>query len=258
MKFDDLDAEMRVFETANDFCVLPGIYMVARLDGRSFTALTKKKLAFEAPFDERFRDAMMLAMAHVMKCGFRILFGYTQSDEISLLLHRDENLFDRKLRKLESVMSGEASAAFSLQIGVPACFDCRISQLPNEELVVRYFRWRQEDATRNALNAHCYWALRREGATASVATEALLSLSVSKKNELLFSKGVNFNNLPEWQRRGSGLIWRKVEKEGMNRKTGEPTKFTRRELHPDFRLPVRDAYEQMIRSVLLGEDKAID
>lgn len=44
MKFDDLDARMRVFETVHDQCVLPGIFMVARLDGRSFTKLTKETL----------------------------------------------------------------------------------------------------------------------------------------------------------------------------------------------------------------------
>lgn len=33
MKFDDLDTKMRVYETAHDYCVLPGLYMVARLDG---------------------------------------------------------------------------------------------------------------------------------------------------------------------------------------------------------------------------------
>ena len=39
MKFDDLDQTMRVYETAADYCVLPGMFMVARLDGRSFTTL---------------------------------------------------------------------------------------------------------------------------------------------------------------------------------------------------------------------------
>src|SRR6266436_2691305 len=49
MKFDDLDQKMRVFETAHDLCALPGLYMVARLDGRSFTRLTKEVQPFEAP-----------------------------------------------------------------------------------------------------------------------------------------------------------------------------------------------------------------
>src|SRR6266436_2880648 len=46
MKFDDLDQKMRVFETAHDLCALPGLYMVARLDGRSFTRLTKEVQPF--------------------------------------------------------------------------------------------------------------------------------------------------------------------------------------------------------------------
>ena len=58
MKFDELDLKMRVFETAHDLCVLPKIFMVARIDGRSFTRLTKEVHKFESPFDERFRDMM--------------------------------------------------------------------------------------------------------------------------------------------------------------------------------------------------------
>jgi len=49
MKFDDLDQKMRVFETAHDLCVLPGLHVVARLDGRGFTRLTKEVHQFEAP-----------------------------------------------------------------------------------------------------------------------------------------------------------------------------------------------------------------
>src|SRR5450432_2800533 len=111
MKFDDLDAKMRVYETSHDHCVLPGLYMVARLDGRSFTRLTKDVHQFEAPFDVRFRDMMLDTTEHLMaSCGFNVVYGYTQSDEISLLFALEENSFQRKLRKLHSILSGEASA----------------------------------------------------------------------------------------------------------------------------------------------------
>jgi hypothetical protein len=72
MKFDDLDAKMRVFETAHDHCVLPEIFIVARLDGRGFTRQTKEVHHFEAPFDVRFRDHMIPTVEHLMDCGFRI------------------------------------------------------------------------------------------------------------------------------------------------------------------------------------------
>ncbi|MDP7288124.1 MAG: guanylyltransferase, partial [Phycisphaerae bacterium] len=42
MKFDELDKKMRVYEAAHDFCVPPGVFIVARLDGRNFTRLTKE------------------------------------------------------------------------------------------------------------------------------------------------------------------------------------------------------------------------
>ncbi len=173
MKFDELDGKMRVFETSHDICVLPQMFMVARLDGRSFTRLTKEVHQFEAPFDERMREMMTETVVHLMNCGFNIIFGYTQSDEISLLFHHEENVFQRKLRKLNSILSGEASAKFSLLLGDVGVFDCRISELPNVKLVCDYFRWRNEDAHRNALNSHCYWLLRRQGETVKTATTFL-------------------------------------------------------------------------------------
>ena len=63
MKFDELDAKMRVFETAHDHCVLPGIHIVARLDGRSFTRLTKELQAFEARIGHHFADPGLLIRA---------------------------------------------------------------------------------------------------------------------------------------------------------------------------------------------------
>ena len=110
MKFDELDAKMRVFETAHDICVLPKVFMVARLDGRSFTRLTKELHQFEAPFDEKMRDIMVETTKHLMNCGFDVVFGYTQSDEISLLFSPEITTFDRKLRKFNSILAGEASA----------------------------------------------------------------------------------------------------------------------------------------------------
>lgn len=242
MKFDELDQKMRVFETTHDRCVLPEMYMVARIDGRSFTRLTKEVHRFESPFDVRFRDMMAATTEHLMNCGFRVIFGYTESDEISLLFHRDETSFGRKTRKYNSILAGEASAKFSLLLGDLAAFDCRICELPNAALVRDYFRWRNEDAHRNALNAHCYWALRRTGASADDASRPLLRLSVAEKNELLFSHGINFNDVPSWQKRGIGLYWEDYEKPALNPKTGETLTTTRRRIKRDLELPMRDDY----------------
>ena len=131
MRFDDFDKQMRIYEESLDQCIIPDMYIVARLDGRSFTRLTKEVCKFEAPFDPVFRDLMVNTTKHIMeKSGFQITYGFTQSDEISLLFTRDENTFNRKVRKINTTLAGEASAVFSLELGKPAAFDCRVVPLP--------------------------------------------------------------------------------------------------------------------------------
>ncbi len=250
MKFDELDLKMRVYETAQDRCVLPNMYIVARIDGRGFTKLTKDVHKFKAPFDERFRDYMIETVKHLMNCGFNVIYGYTESDEISLLFDISENVFSRKHRKFNSILAGEASAKFSLLLGSIGVFDCRLSELPNAQLVIDYFRWRNEDAHRNALNAHCYWCLRANGFSKSEATKKIEKLSTAEKNELLFSYGINFNNLPNWQKRGMGIYWKEVEKEGFNPKTKEKVIVKRRVLYEDFELPMKDDYNEFIKTII--------
>lgn len=185
-----------------------------------------------------------------MTCGFRVVYGYTQSDEISLLLHRDDATFGRKLRKLESVLAGEASAKFSLLLGDLGTFDCRICQLPNQGLVVDYFRWRSEDAHCNALNAHCYWALRNQGASAGTATGQLAGMSVADKNQLLFELGCNVNDLPAWQKRGTGLYWETYTREAIDPRTGAPTNAVRRRIRRELELPMKSDHETFIERLL--------
>jgi tRNA(His) guanylyltransferase len=185
-------------------------------------------------------------------CGFNFVYGYTESDEISLLFALGEQTFQRKIRKLVSVLAGEASARFALALQAQAVFDCRISELPNAELVVDYFRWRSEDAHRNSLNAHCYWHFRRSGQSVSEATTALEGLSVANKNELLFRSGINFNDLPLWQRRGVGLVWEEYERPAENLKTGQPATAVRRRVHRVLELPMKDAYALFLKEVIDG------
>lgn len=258
MKFDELDSKMRIYETAHDRCVLPNIYMVARIDGRSFTKLTKEVHKFKAPFDEIFRDYMVETVKHLMNCGFNVIYGFTESDEISLLFDFNETAFSRKSRKYNSILAGEASAKFSTLLGSVGAFDCRISELPNKQLVVDYFRWRNEDAHRNALNAHCYWRLRQDNYSQKDATKKIEGLSIAAKNELLFQYGINFNELPNWQKRGIGLYWKDVEKEGFNPKKNKKSIVKRRELITDFELPMREEYNEFILEIINRNEKVIE
>ena len=64
---------------------------------------------------------MAHTIRHLMQCGFNVAYGYRESDEISLLLRRDDDTFKRK-RKIISVLAGEASAAFSMAHRATYCF----------------------------------------------------------------------------------------------------------------------------------------
>lgn len=130
-------------------------------------------------------------------------------------------------------------------------FDCRINELPNAELVVDYFRWRHEDASRNALNVHCHWALRREGVRASEATRNLAGMSVARKDELLFTtQSLNFDDLPSWQKCGTGLYWETHTKKVTHPSTGEPLEARRRRIKRDYALPAGEQYGEFIRRLV--------
>lgn len=255
MNFDELDRQMRVYEESLDQILLPELYLVARLDGNRFTRLTKEVCNFEAPFDERFRDMMVRTVQALMNYGFRVIYGFTESDEISLLFHPEENTFGRKVRKYNSILAGVASAAFSLELGQSAVFDCRMVPLPTVERVRDYFLWRQEDAHRNALNAHCYWLLRKQGVSKRAATSQLDGQSTAYKNELLFQNGINFDKLPAWQKRGIGLYWKTEEKTGFNPINGRRTTALRRSLMEDYELPLRDEYANLVEGILKNTEE---
>ena len=251
MRFEDFDKQMRVYEESLDQCIIPEMYIAARLDGRSFTRLTKEVCKFEAPFDPVFRDMMVGTTKHLMeKSGFQILYGYTQSDEISLLFAQNESTFNRKVRKINTSLAGEASAFFSMKSGTLATFDCRVVPLPNKRKVEDYFRWRQEDAHRNALNSWCYWTLRKEGKSAGEASKALENKGTSFKNEMLFQRGINFNDLPNWQKRGTGIYFTEAETEGFNPITNEKSLTVRNRLVVDYDLEIGGRYDEFIRNMI--------
>ncbi|WP_428240854.1 hypothetical protein [Gynuella sp.] len=49
-----------------------------------------------------------------------------------------------------------------------------------------YSRWRNENAHRNALNSHCYWNARGNGASPNEASAKFLKMPAAEKNEYLF------------------------------------------------------------------------
>jgi tRNA(His) 5'-end guanylyltransferase len=119
-----------------------------------------------------------------------------------------------------------------------------------KELVFDYFRWRQADAARCALNGWAYWTLRKAGRAVEEATTELHSQSVAYKNELLSQNGINFNDVPTWQKRGTGVYWETFQKEGFNPKLGQSVTATRRRIKVDRDLPMAEEYGSFVAGFL--------
>jgi len=243
MDRNEFERKMRLGEAFHALRVPPNCWTVVRVDGRSFSRYTAER--FEKPFDPRFRD-LMLAAARALTVELGAIYAFTESDEISLLLPRTWSMFDREVEKTVSVSAGVASAAFSVAAGEAAHFDGRIWVGAEDSDAIDYFRWRQSDATRCCLNGWVYWTLRNGGATVAEATKAMEKQNVSDKNELLFRHGINFNEVPLWQRRGIGLYWENYEAEGENPTTQEVVAVTRRRLVESGELPMRDEYSNFL------------
>lgn len=255
MKFDDLDSKMRALECHDDSLITTDRWIIIRLDGRGFTRLTKEVLPLEIPFDPGFRDAMWHTTEHMMQAGFRVIYAYVQSDEISILIHKADNTHGRKLRKWLSLSAGEASACFALAMKVHAAFDARICQLENIADIVDYFRWRHEDAHRNCVSAYCYWQLRKQGIKPKAAQEQLSGLSLTEKQRLLEKNDIHYEVIPAWQKRGIGFYWQNQTQTAINQKTGETVEVQRRKIVRDEVLPLADDYSLYLHQLLERENR---
>ncbi len=194
---------------------LPMLPIYARIDGRGFSRFTS---GFERPFDPRFRALMQDTTAWLVQAtGARI--GYTQSDEISLCwlaeTYEAETFFGGKKQKMVSQLAALATQRFNKLLWISddpflrqaadkdPTFDARVFQLPNQAECANAFLWREWDATKNALSMAC-----RE----LYSHKELEGRNGSEQNELLFRKGVNFNDYPAIYKRGVYLQRRKVRK----------------------------------------------
>ncbi len=237
------ERKMRGYESFHGLRATPDAWTVVRVDGRSFAKLTKARCA--KPFDSMFHGIMI----HTAQALLEMLGGeyaHTQSDEVSILLKRKHDLFDREVEKLVSTSASIATGAFCLAVGEMVNFDSRVVVLPSADDVVDYFRWRQSDAINGCLNGWAYWTLRDEGHSAYQASKQLHGKGDSAKRELLTDRGISIDTLPLWQRHGTGLYFEKYERLGWNHKEGMPAIAIRRGVRINSEIPVRSEYADFL------------
>ena len=176
--------------------LLSGLPVVVRLDGRCFSSLTKD---CTRPFDASFHAAMVSTTYDLVE-EFSAIWGYTQSDEITLLWNpKIEAPFGGKTHKINSCVAAFASVMFSQYFwnhDIVPTFDCRVWVVPSLEEAVNCVLWREFDAVKNSVSM---------AARAVASHKELLGLSSKEMQELLFQRGINWNDYPTEFKRGSHI-----------------------------------------------------
>jgi tRNA(His) guanylyltransferase len=198
-----LSDRMKLYEGigAGQMCI-PNLPIIARVDGRAFHTWTR---GMQRPYDEPLQRLFDEVTKFLLEETDAVI-GYTQSDEINLILYNDgkvdsQVLFDGRVAKLTSVLASIATAKFNAlvpnlipsKIGRLAYFDCRVWNVPNEQEAVNCLIWRELDATRNSIQM---------AAQSQYSQKQLQNKNTSEMQEMLWQKGINWNDYPARFKRG--------------------------------------------------------
>ena len=209
-KNDSLGDRMKAYEKQTcGIKLIPRIPVIARLDGKGFSKFTR---GLKRPYDERLSNLMIKTVKYLVK-ETNANCGYTQSDEITLMWYTDKIessiYFDGRLFKMLTDLSAMASVFFNRHLAeylpekankMPR-FDCRVYNVPTLDEAVNSFLWRENDATKNSISM----------AAQSVYSHTQLdNKNGADKQEMLFQKGINWNDYPNYFKRGTYIQRKRV------------------------------------------------
>jgi len=229
---DDLGCRMKTFyEQIPKIKLMRRCPVAIRIDGRAFHTFTR---GFQRPFDEVLIKSMQETMKYLCENIQGCVLGYTQSDEITLILVDYKKLtssafFDYKVQKICSIAASMATMAFNESFSKiysklyrdkiehgenvdeliktyafkagKAMFDARCFNIPKEE-VTNLIYWRQLDASRNSIQMV---------GQANFSHKELQNKSCNDIQDMLMTqKSINWNYLPTYQKRGSCCVRNKI------------------------------------------------
>ena len=236
---DNLGTRMKTFyEQVPKTRLVRRMPVAIRIDGKAFHTFTR---GFQKPFDEVLIKSMQKTMLYLCKNIQNCIFGYAQSDEITLILIDYQKLescawFDYEVQKMCSIAASMATMAFNKffaenvkhwalisgremfealtleqrityehtlnnAVEKGAMFDARAFNIPKEE-VCNLIYWRQLGAIKNSIQMV---------GQSNFSHKELHGKSCDMiKDMLREEKGINWDDFPTHQKRGSAC--RKVEK----------------------------------------------
>lgn len=227
MEFKNLKEKGEWYRSQSDYKLDAGSYVIVMLDGRSFSKKVKNK--FEKPFDENFIIVMNETMKYLCEKVPGTVFGYCQSDEISIIIDNTPKdvmvsapFFDFRLCKLQSIIASMATgifnkmmmkdfifkrlpqeansedvidSVFNLIDTAPLYeFDCKAWNVPDLDTAKEWVIWRQRDCVRNS---------KQQFAQTYASHRELLSLNVDEQIKKVQEKtGLDWYDLDAGKRQG--------------------------------------------------------
>lgn len=201
------------FDNLGDWCkwleknfspevMIPTLPVIIRLDGNNFHNWTK---GLKRPFDEGLNQLMIETTKFLVK-ETNAIVGYTQSDEITLILYSNDRKTaiynDGKKQKILSKLTAKCVNFFNEKRKelLPnhnkiAVFDCRVYQTPTLHDACVQLLWRENDATKNSISML---------AQSLFSHNELQNLNGDEmQDKMMLEKEVNWNDLPAKYKRGS-------------------------------------------------------
>lgn len=266
---DNLGDRMKLYEgMESDRRFMPRLPVMARLDGKNFSTFTR---GLERPYDVRLSRLMADTTRKLVELT-QANVGYCQSDEISLTWYHEnydsEIYFSGRVQKICSVLAAECSVLFNQGTSVfgefmagkkSPVFDCRAWVVPSLVEAANVFLWRELDATKNAISmaAQQYYS----------HTELMLR-SGKVKQEMLFAKGVNFNDYPDFFKRGTWVrkktVMRKMTAEDLlnlpekHHARRQPEMEFERTVIEELKMPPFSRVTNRVGVIFHGEDPQVE
>jgi len=219
-KYTEFETRMKDYEKLfTSQRAMPQLPMCCRVDGRAFHTWTSD---LRRPYDERLSKLFVDTTRFLLEeTGAKI--GYTQSDEITLCWYfedyKSQLFFDGKIHKLNSVIASLATGFFNVRVQTNelyyidkdgmqqkrdiAFFDCRTWQVPNLDEATNVFLWREQDATRNSISM---------AAQSVYSHKELHGKNIKEMQEMLHKQGINWNDYPNFFKKGTYLTRQKDER----------------------------------------------
>ena len=225
-----LAKRMKKYEAVPKNTLMRRTPVIIRVDGRAFHTFTK---GFQKPFDDVLMRVMQDTMKYLCENIQGCVFGYTQFNEITLILTdykklNSEAWFDYEVQKMCSIVASMATMAFNRLFMYKyeefnrwiyegsstdedkrlndvyynamckgAMFDAKAFNLPKEEVTNNIY-WRQLEASRNSIQMV---------GQANFSHRELLNKTCDQIQDMLMTqRGINWNDMGTSYKRGSCCV----------------------------------------------------